>query len=427
MPTSAPKTQNVLFDKIFEPFEDGLSITKNCFLWTPDGQEAERGSDTFWRSVPPIMTARDGVDQTGRFNDVTLLSIPITMNIYRSVAFSIELNASRDPRTLQHVADAARQKLQSDINLAAVNTVSVNGNVFIKRTGQPSGFDDISVAAATLDAQGVPKEGRILGLTSGAYLQMGGGLGASASNNKSFGNEISDKALRSSYLGYIAGFDTFRMDYGLNKAAALGGGGLTINTLAAGGNAYVPRARSVAATGEASNVDNRKQVVTVSSTTNVVVGDAFTIAGVNAVHPITKGDTGVLRTFRVTAVLSGTTMEISPPLVTAQGNTDAELQYQNCVVNTPSATSAIVFLNTATSAINPFWVKNGLEIICGRFPAIDGISSMSYTTDSGKGLQIRMYREPSIDNLRVKYRLDTFFGVSLTQPMQAGVFMFGQP
>lgn len=426
MPTQSPKLETVLYDKIFAEFENSLSVYKNSYVWTPEGQQAERSNDTFWRSVPPIMYSRDGVDQTGNFSDVTLLSIPITMNIYKSVPFSIELSASRDPRTLQQAADAARQRLASDVDVAILNVISVNANNFIKRTGAASGWDDIAQAETLFDAQGVPKEGRILGLTSGTYLTMAGNLGPTASSQRSFGSKISDEALRKAYLGDIASFETFRMDYGLTKAAALGGGGLTINTLAAGGNVYVPRARSAATSGEASNVDNRKQVVTVSSTTNVAVGDAFTIAGVNAVHAITKGDSGVLRSFRVTAVLSSTTMEISPPLISAQGGTDAELQYQNCVVNTPSATSAIVFLNTATSAINPFWVKNGLEVICGRFPKVDGLGTMDYTMENG-GLQIRMYREPSIDNLRMKYRLDTFFGVSLTQPSQAGVFMFNQP
>jgi hypothetical protein len=37
----------------------------------------------------------------------------------------------------------------------------------------------------------------------------------------------------------------------------------------------------------------------------VKVGDAFTIAGVNAVHHITKQDTGQLKTFRITAIVSG--------------------------------------------------------------------------------------------------------------------------
>jgi hypothetical protein len=52
------------------------------------------------------------------------------------------------------------------------------------------------------------------------------------------------------------------------------------------------------------NVDNRYQTVTVSSTTGVVAGDAFTIDGIEAVHHITKRSTGELKTFRVIEVVT---------------------------------------------------------------------------------------------------------------------------
>ena len=92
------------------------------------------------------------------------------------------------------------------------------------------------------------------------------------------------------------------------KAAAAGGGGITMDTRASAGNYWVPRATSVAVTGEVANVDNRRQVITVSSTTSVAPGDAFTIANCEALHHITKGSTGNLKTFRVISVPSGTTL-----------------------------------------------------------------------------------------------------------------------
>jgi len=91
----------------------------------------------------------------------------------------------------------------------------------------------------------------------------------------------------------------------------------------------------------------------VSSTASVAAGDSFTVAALNAVHHITKGDTGQLKTFRVISVDSATTMTISPPMITNQVAADASAQYQNCVINTKAANSAIVFLNTVTASVNP--------------------------------------------------------------------------
>jgi hypothetical protein len=99
---------------------------------------------------------------------------------------------------------------------------------------------------------------------------------------------------------------------------------------------------TTASTGGVLNVDNRYQTVTVSTTTGVVAGDAFTIDGIEAVHHITKRSTGELKTFRVIEVVNGTSMVISPPIISAAITpTDAELQYQNVEVVAAGATAAI--------------------------------------------------------------------------------------
>ena len=166
--------------------------------------------------------------------------------------------------------------------------------------------------------------------------------------------------------------------------------------------------------------------VTVSSTASVVAGDCFTIAAVDAVHHITKGDTGQLKTFRVISVDSNTTMTISPPMITGQGGTDAELQYQNCVVNTAAANSAIAFLNTVTAYANPFWQKDAMEILPGRYavPTDAGTAVMRASTDQGIELVLQKFYD--INTMKTKYRLDTLFGVVNKQPEMTGLILFSQ-
>jgi hypothetical protein len=159
----------------------------------------------------------------------------------------------------------------------------------------------------------------------------------------------------------------------------------------------------------------------------VAAGDAFTIATVNSVHLITKQDTGQLMTFRVISVpAGGTTLVISPPIISAQGGTDAEIQYQNCVVNTPASNSAIVFLNTVTNFVNPFWFKDSIEILPGRYavPNDAGAAVMRASTD--QGIELVMQKQYDINTMRTKYRLDTLYGVVNKQPMMSGVIMFNQ-
>ena len=158
----------------------------------------------------------------------------------------------------------------------------------------------------------------------------------------------------------------------------------------------------------------------------MAAGDAFTIAGINAVHHITKGDTGQLKTFRVISVASATTLVISPPLITGQGGSDAELQYQNCVANTTASNAAIVFLNTAAGSLNPFWQKDALEILPGRYavPSDAGAAVMRASTD--QGIELVMQKQYDIDTMKTKYRIDTLFGVVNKQPQMSGVIMFSQ-
>ena len=274
-----------------------------------------------------------------------------------------------------------------------------------------------------MNEQGVPSYDRFLALSTRDYNGMANDLSKAS---RSFGNEISDKALRKAFVGEMASFGTYKFDYANRKAAAAGGAGITVDTRVSAGNYYVPKATSVAATGETSNVDNRFQTITVSSTANVAAGDACTFAGINAVHHITKGDTGQLKTFRVISVPSSTTLVISPPMITAQGGTDAELQYQNCVATSTASNAAIVFLNTVSNFVNPFWQRDSLEILPGRYavPSDAGAAVMRASTD--QGIELVMQKQYDINTMKTKYRLDTLFGVVNKQPEMSGVIMFSQ-
>jgi hypothetical protein len=185
-------------------------------------------------------------------------------------------------------------------------------------------------------------------------------------------------------------------------------------------------ATSVAATGESANVDNRFQTITHSSvTTELAAGDAITIDGVVAVHHITKQSTGELKTFRIVQRLTATTSVITPPIISAQGGTDAELQYQNVIVTT-SAAATVDRLNVDAAPINCFWQKDALELLPGRYavPADAGAAVMRASTD--QGIELVMQKQYDVNTMKTKYRLDCLFGVVNKQPEMSGILLFGQ-
>lgn len=420
MANSFSKEERVAFEDILAAFQDALVLSRNVSVYNTDQVMMERTNNVIWRPQPYIAVSYTGTDMTANFDDYTQLSVPATIGYQKSVPWIMSSTELRDALQEQRLGDAARQKLASDINVAVLTVAGQQGTLVVKRSSAASGFDDVAQCEAIMNEQGVPMEDRYLALSTRDYNGMASNLAAST---RSFGNAISDAALRSGAVGRVASFDTYKLDYAQRKAAAAGAG-ITINTLASGGNYYTPKATTTAATGETSNVDNRFQTVTVNSTTNVAVGDSFTIANCNNVHMITKEDTGQPKTFRVIAVPSSTTLVISPPIIPAQAGVDSTQQYQNCKFTATASNASITFLNSGASYLNCFWHRDSIEILPGRYavPSDAGAAVMRASTD--QGVELVMTKQYDINTMKTKYRLDTLFGVVCKQPEMAGILIF---
>ena len=413
------KEERVAFEDILEGFQDALVLSRNVAVYNTDQTMMERTGNVIWRPEPYIAQSFDGTDQTLNFKDSTQLSVPATIGFSKSVPWVMTAGEMRDALQENRLGDAAKQKLASDINVAVMNVAALQGSIVVARGAPAAGFADVAAIEAVMNEQGIPDYDRYLALSTRDY----NGLAADLAGRQTMTGKPTT-AYERAYVGRVASFDTFKLDYAVRLLAAAGGGAITISTLAGGGNVYVPEASSVAATGERANVDNRFQTVTFNSNLNVVAGDCFTIATVESVHHITKQPTGTLKTFRIISVGAANTCVICPPIISAQGGTDAERQYQNCSVGTPAANSAIVWLNTAIRAANPFWHKDSIEILPGRYavPSDTGASVMRATTD--QGIELVMQKQYDINTMRTKYRLDTLFGVVNKQPEMNGIILF---
>src|SRR3990167_304860 len=406
MANAFSKEERVAFEDILEGFNDALVLSRNVATYSTDSTMMERTNDIIWRPQPYIATSIDGApgtDISASYKNMTQLSVPATIGFSKTVPWTLNAKELRDALQENRLGDSAKQKLASDINVALMNVASAQGTLFVKRTAAASGFDDVAQAEAIFNEQGVPSYDRYLALSTRDYNGMASNLAGRQNMT-----DLPKEAYRRAYVGMIASFDTYKLDYANRQAAAAGGAGLTISTLDAAVNYYIPKATSTSVGGKI-NVDNRYQTVTVSSTASVAAGDACRV-----------------KTFRVISVDSGTTMTISPPIISNQVANDAAAQYQNCVVNTKSATSAIVFLNTVAGYVNPFWQKDALEILPGRYavPSDAGTAVMRASTD--QGIELVMQKFYDIDTMKTKYRLDTLFGVVCKQPEMAGLMMFSQ-
>jgi len=429
MANAFSKEERVAFENILEGFNDALVMSRNVSVYNTEGSMMERTNDVIWRPMPYIATSINGAPRTdisAQFIDFTQLAVPATLGFNKTVPFALDAKELRDQLQEGRLGDAAKQKLASDINVAIMNVAAAQSTIVVARSNAAGGYTDVAECDAAFNEQGVQMFDRYLALSSRSYNGMASDL---AGRETMTGKPTT--AYEKSYVGTVAGFETYKMDYAnriLGNATPVGD--IDVN---GAGQYYTPSATSTAGSGETANVDNRYQTLNITLAVGAVlrVGDAFTIAGVNSVHHITKGDTGQPKTFRVISITSGggtagnNAIVISPPIISGGGSTDAELQYKN-VTATPADNAVMTILNVDNADINCFWQKDALEILPGRYaiPANAGVDIMRGTTD--QGLELVMQKFYDINTAVTKYRMDTFFGVVNKQPEMSGIMLFNQ-
>lgn len=420
MANSFTKQEQVMFDDVIDGFDDLLVIAKGAETYTPpDPESMARAGDRFWIPAPMISASYDGFDQTSNFGDTTELSVPVSIGYHKSVPVKYSSKELRHTTALAKKGKSAKQKLASDVNLALFNTVALQGSIFSARSGAPTGFDDISLADALMTERGIPLADRLYFAAPRVANAMAGNLANRATDSERDRNAYSKALIGSD----IAGFGVYKNDQSIRLTAATGGA-----VLVNGANQRtVPAASTTAATGEVENKDNRYTDLAVDGGTyaNIKVGDAFTIAGVNSLHMITKQDTGQAMTFRVVGKPSAGVLRIYPAIIDAAEGSTASKEYAN-VSAAPADNAALTWLNTTAAELNPFFKRESLLLIPGSFSVDpeDGWEVMRATTDLGIG--ITYARQGEINDLSVKARWDIDFGTALTAPEMAGVQMFGQ-
>lgn len=425
MANNFSKNEVVAFDNMLASFEDLIVIAREAEVFNIGSPvQSQRMSDKIWRPMPYIPAVYDGFDQSANFGDITQLSVPVTIGQHKVANGKMSSKDMRDPLQLQRYFDGAKKTLASAVNQSVFTTVVNNASLVSKRTVAASGFADLAAAGAIMTEQGVPMDDRKAFYSSRDYLTMAENIAKPQTSDSPLNRTAYERA----YIKTVGNFDLFENDQSRPLAAATATGVTITNTLPL---FYTPVGSTVDADGNTTNIDNRYQTISIGVTTSTVkVGDAFTIAGVNSIHHISKADTGQLKTFRVVAIVTGAggtgTIKITPPIISNGGGTKAELEYKN-VSATPTNGAVITFLNTVTANMNPFFVKGAVELLPGTFAvdAEDGWEVMRATTPV-LGLPVTYTRQGAINDLSVKFRFDIDYGTALLNTEMAGVQLFNQ-
>lgn len=425
MAVNTPKTEEVAFDAEVGRFEDMLVVANEVATFNLPGsaQDQQRYSDKVWRPMPYNPAVFDGFDQTSNFGDITQLAVPVSVGQHKVTPITIGPKDGRDQDAVSRYFRDAFMTLASQVNLSVFNTAVNNASLVSKRTTAASGFDDLAAMAAIMTEQGVPNNDRKAFYSARDYLGMAAQIAKPASSDSPLARTAYERA----YIKSIGNFDLFENDQTRILPAAAATGVTITNTQPL---SYTPVASTVDADGNTTNVDNRRQIISVNVTGGTIkVGDAFTVAGVNSVHMVSKNDTGQLRTFRVTRLVTGAggtgTIEITPPII-AGGNRAAN-EYKN-VTAAPANGATITFLNTVASSANLFFIKGAIELIPGTYAVNpeDGWNVVQRATTPKLGLPITYTRQGNINDLSVKARVEIDFGVGALNPQMIGIQLFNQ-
>lgn len=260
----------------------------------------------------------------------------------------------------------------------------------------PTALTDFGSARARLTQFGVPQEDRhfVLDPITGNAAVVA--MSALFNNQEKIGKQYTTGKMGRNVLG--ADWDESQ-NIRAHTVGALGG---------------TPLVNGVPASGATSLVTDGW---TASITNILLEGDIFTIAGVNAVNPITGEDLGILRQFVVTADQSSSsggavTIPIDPP-ITSSGP-------RKTVTALPANDAALTMVTTAGGVVanQPLYFhKHWAALAIAPQPTVNGVHASKMVTDpDGGGIGIRYTMWWDGDTNQFKVRFDILIGLVCQMP-----------
>lgn len=385
---------------------EALMVLENELTFT--GQ-VDRNYDDQFAVVGAKIGQTVNVRRPGRFigttgpalavEDFNETSVPVTLSTQfhvdtqfttQDLALSLDMFSDR---VLKPGIAAIANKMDRDGLVTAKNNTA---NIVGTAGTAPTGLITYLTAAAYLDSEGAPRDGRrsvtVEPFTSATIVDNLKGL----FNPQTAISEQYKKGL----MGRDSGGMNWYMDqnvvsqtFGSYASATLSCNVTTATGFLSSGWAYSSNI-TIGATSAAATLNQ---------------GDTFTIAGVYAVNPQNRQSYGKLRNFVVqstTAIGSGgtATVTVVPAVITAG-------QFQNVSITSTGSQTVTPFNNTGvTSPQNILMHKNAFTLACADLELPEGVHFAGRASDKEIGLSLRVVRQYTINNDSIPTRIDVLYG-----------------
>jgi hypothetical protein len=385
---------------------EALMVLENELTFT---SEVDRNYDDQFAVVGGKIGNTVNVRKPGRFigttgpalnvEDFNETSVPVTLSTQfhvdtqfttQDLALSLDMFSDR---VLKPAVAAIANKIDRDGTLQAANNTA---NIVGTAGTPPTGLITYLTAAAYLDSEGAPRDGRrsciVEPFTSATIVDSLKGL------------FVPQEAIGEQYRKGLMGRDSAGMNWKMDQnvvAHTFGSfaGSATVNTSTAAG--FLTSGWAASST------------ITLSLTSGVSLnqGDTFTIAGVYAVNPQNRQAYGSnkLRNFVVNQAVSGSggtiQVNVSPAVITAG-------QFQNVSIPTTNATAAVTFFNSSgtVSPQNIIMHRNAFTLAVADLELPEGVHFAGRASDKEIGLSMRVVRQYTINNDSIPTRLDVLYG-----------------
>ena len=361
-----------------------------------DDQYAKTGAkigNTLKVRLPNEFTVRTGANLSTQA--VAEQSVDVVMSTQKGVDVSfssVELTLSLQDFA-ERILEPAMAVLASNIEADALN-MALDVYQTVNNVGAPITLNRALTARKLLTDALVPTSDRTLLLNTQDNLDLVDGLKGLFQDS----TEIA-KQYRDGMVGRTAGFGSIYENTLLSSQAtgtAAATGSYTVNgAVTANGSTSVTLAAGTAGT--------------------FAVGDVFTIAGCNRVHPETKADTGVLQQFVVTAPkTSGAgAMSFAPAIYTSTGR-------QNVTAAGMPNSAALVKIGGASAVYRPSlaYHKNAFTFVTADLEDVSQYGAWG-AREVYDGISMRVARQYVIGTDTVPCRIDVLYGYKTLRAQMA--------
>lgn len=421
------KIAEVIFEEVLDTIEDQTMFSDMCERFEPNAANMQNANNFVWRPVEQQAPVIQGWDLSGQEQDIIEETYPAILEDPYNDFVQQRADDLRDMEFWRRRGRRSGMQQVVKQNQSLAEAVVNQGSLFFDGSADTSGFDFISRGQAVLNEQQRSVSDRYFLLNDRTARKFATDL----AGRQTLQGRPEDAAWKKGQIGAnVAEFDVYTASFLPTLA-----GGADPATTVTGDQSFAPEGGSVdAATGVVTNVDYRSATIPVADSSSYNVGDKVTFAN-TAVDVVAVGisdqtNTGQSKTFTIVAKPTATSITVYPKPIAADDPALTTLEAKYANIDTQILDTATVnrLNTTATNRTNIFWDREAIEVLSGSIPAelfeqFDGKKVISETMNNGQ--EMYMIYDANIENMNFRYRLFTWWGITVKDPQRCGVALSG--